>query len=270
MIAHIGAQIERLASLCSTVPGSSTNGWTIDVWELSEEAEAALVDAYRVLIAPTIDDEVRSLLTGEGIDLNLLFFNDGESGESGRRDTVTRSDMIEIAAAASLVASEGASIENIHLPNVPKGSRKQSASGLDVSVIFLDDTGDPTKLGDNERLILCSVKHTVANCADLRQKLVRSVTDDLSVPYLVQELRVLHGRLEERGIDASRVFLILNSGEAGWSEHVLMMAVGAVDVSERTDIAGQMDRLPASDPGLRHFRQLLITDLKSLNKRVSI
>jgi hypothetical protein len=155
------------------------------------------------------------------------------------------------------------------LPNVPKGSRGQSAPGIDVLAVLLNQSDTSELLGDGEWLYLMSAKHTTEDVGDLRRKLVHSVSkEELTVTYLGSQLRVLAGRLAERGYDTKRIRLFLRSSPLLDPKHVRILAVGAVDAGEEERFVEQMKLLPPSESRLRHFRRVLVPELHTLHERV--
>jgi hypothetical protein len=213
--------------------------------------------------------DVIALLKADGVDTDQIFY-DADKGESDQLARLTRSDMVEIAAAASMLAQEQVAPTNLVMPNVPKGSRGQSVAGIDILAVVLDPNGNPEHLESHEKLYIGSVKHTTGDMGDLRRKLVSSVSEqELSFPYLAGQLRVLEGRLAERGISARRVFLLLRVSPLLHPAHIRIVAVGAVDLSLKSKLARHSAQLGSSEPELRRLRWLLIEDIANLHKAVT-
>ncbi len=264
MLPAIVATLEELSRHCSTIDASHVNGWAVDTWELSSDAVTSLARLYRDLLrAPMLEAQVGSTLAADGINLDALLLGEEESNE-----VVTRADMTELAAAASLIAKEGAPIDRMHLPNVPKGSRRQSAPGIDVVVANVRVAGDPTTLEEGEYLIVCSVKHSLSDPGEVPRRVGQSLSkSQLTLPYLVQQLRVVHGRLHEQGVDVARIYLsLVNFPEA---PYVRFVGAGAVDTLHRRELSEGLKHLPAVNGGRRHFRQLLVPDLGTVHKQVA-
>ena len=265
MPTRIADRLGILAGGCSVVqvarasgPGS---GWTADCWTLDADDIGRLLDAYRELLSPSYDQKVRELLQGHGIDLDALLVDEG-----GSRDLITRADLCELAAAASLLAASGWPPGRLHMPNVPKGSRKKSESGIDaVSTTLL--AGEAGDLAVGELLQLASVKHTITSAASLRAELVTSVMKEFTQVYLATQLRVYEERLRqlEPGLETDRVFLFLDGfPDAG---HVRIVAVAVVDPGLEQDLAARLLRLPDVPDGVYSMRILYVPGLASLHER---
>ena len=263
MSSHLDSCLPRLCAQCRLSRLDAARGWDVDAWEFTDQAAQELADAYTNLLQAEFEPYAQILLEDE-IDLNALFMDEGSA-----QDTITRSDMTELAAAAALVVAEGVSTEMIVMPNVPKGSRGGSCPGMDVMAVALsDDPGDDLSLAEGERIYVCSVKHTIVDPGDMRRRLVHSLQGDgLSQAYLAGQLRILQGRLQERGITCRRICLAIRPEAAG--RHLLLMAVGVVDTRQRDELQRQMSALPEVTPGYRRFRQMLIGDIARLHERVT-
>ncbi len=273
-LAHVSGGLNRLASLCVVVSQDPVSGWTLDTWELTFQDLDALVDLYHDLIVPDISSDVLSIIESAGVDLSALFYDEPPADAPEKRidnaNRVTRADMVELAAAASLIAVEGLSTEMILMPNVPKGSRRQSAPGIDVMGVVLNPAADVRSFSDDEKVVICSVKHSLEDCGDLRRKLVDSLSDgQLSAPYILQQLRVLHGRLQERHIDAEKIFLILSFTPVSESSHVHLVGVGAVDITKRNEMDEESLNFPSLGPRARHLRRLFFPQISKLHERVA-
>jgi hypothetical protein len=259
VISRVWSELESLSGTLTIATGSSVMGWTVDSLELDDIGLKALGRTYQALIVPDLPADVVKELEKDGLPCKKLFY--GEAADN----TTTRSDMTELAAAASLIAANGVSVKQLHLPNIPKGSRKQSAPGIDVIAALVDITSTGSTLGAGERLIICSVKHTIVDVSDLRYQLAMSVDEkDLSIPYLFSQLRVVLGRLEDRGIDASRLALALrNFPDAAF---VSIIAVGAADSTQSLLLAQQLKNLPQKNVPTHHFRQMLVPNISALHE----
>jgi hypothetical protein len=262
MPSDLDRPLELLRPHCSIAGGASINGWLIDVWILSEEACVALGDAYNALLTPEIPDAVLEGLRDDNIDIDTLLTATGIANE-----TITRSDMTELAAAASLVISAGAVPEMMLLPNVPKGQRNISERGIDIIVAHLGSSPGGSELHPDDHLTLCSVKHTVTDVGDLRYKLVKSLNlDALNTAYVVSQCRLLRGRLKERGIEIDRLMLAI--GETARGAHLRIVGVAVADVTMGPDLLAEMQNLPAVT-GWHLLRRVLIPSLNQLHMRAS-
>ena len=252
------------AATCHLVPSASIRGWNIDVWELSDESVAALATAYQRLLRPEALGAVLAMLDADGVNTRSIFFSE-EGADEDNLARVTRADMLEIAAAASMLAGDGVPIETLVMPNVPKGSTRQSSPGIDVLASNLDPDGDPEELGPKDVIFIGSVKHTVANISQMRTKLADSVSErDLSVPYLTAQLRVYHGKLHDSGIAADRIFLLLKKSPILDPSHVRIIAVGALEANQWSALQPLLSSNYESSPNLRRFRVLLVRDISRL------
>lgn len=223
---------------------------------------AALAAAYSALLHPEIDPQVLAQLEVDDVPLEQLLTDADHAN-----DTITRSDMTELAAAAALVAADGANIDLMHLPNVPKAQRNISERGIDIMVAQLNLQNTSGELLPEEYLVVCSVKHSIVDPGDLRYKLSTSLTKEtVNVPYLTSQLRSFRGRLRERGISCDRLLLTLS--EAKRTQHLHLMGVAAVDVTMKEAMAAELDHLPVVDLPAR-LRQLLIPGIAGMHQAVS-
>ena len=260
MTDHLAEALDCLRPHCHVVQETPVNGWEVDCWCLSDDAIAALGAAYRLILQPSsIDSDVVHALAIDGIDLGTILLDDERAD-----DTITRSDMTELAGAVALAVVEGMTAENMHLPNVPKGQRNASTPGIDIVAAKLDEHGALGVLGDDEFVLVCSVKHTIVDPADLRAKLARSTsTETLSVAYLGSQLRLLDGKLALRGPTGGRVFLALKSGCPG--RNLRVMGVAAVDAESEADLTTQLNNLPGVS-GWCTLRKCLVTEIHRLHE----
>jgi hypothetical protein len=262
MSGHLAEALPPLCQHCDVCSAPEVKGWKIQLWELTLAAHEAITQAYRDVLQPSATEaEVVAQLALEGVDLSALLLD-----EDGAVDTITRSDMIELAAAASLVTTDGLRPEFMHLPNVPKGQRSVSVPGIDIVAAQVDLGDSSPRLRDDEFVVLCSVKHSIVDPADLRSKLVASLgPGTLTLPYVASQLRLLEGKLAEAGMNGSRVYLALATGIPG--AHVRLVGVAAVDTSMAADLAMQAEYLPQVTD-YHCFRQLLVREIASLHERI--
>jgi hypothetical protein len=102
MIPHGRDELISLAARCSIESLPEVNGWQMDRWTLDEGAVGGAVDLYAALLAGGATDPVMDLLAKSGLDLTALL----NHAEHSKED-ITRSDLTELTAAASLVADPG-------------------------------------------------------------------------------------------------------------------------------------------------------------------
>lgn len=265
MPTRIADRLGVLAAGCRVVQvtraGCSGDGWAVDAWTLGANDIDRLLEAYRELLAPSYDQQVQDLLRDRGIDLGSLLVD-----QEGRRELITRADLCELAAAASLLGASGWPPGRLHMPNVPKGSRKKSESGIDVisTTLLAGGAGD---LAAGEQLLLASVKHTLRSAASLRADLVTSVMKEFTPVYLATQLRVYEERLRqlEPGLAADRVFLFLDGFPH--ADHVRIVAVAVVDPGLEQDLAARLQKLPDVPDGVYSIRVLYVPGLDRLHER---
>jgi len=262
-------ELRALAATCVVDESEDVQGWSVDCWELSDESMKAMRKAYQNLLVPPAIAAALVDLEGDGLNLDEIF-SDDSGADQENLNRIIRADMLELAAASSMVAIEKIPLETLVMPNVPKGSLKQSAPGIDILSARLHANGDPRQLDEDELLFIGSVKHTLADIAGLRNDLDRSVSErTLSMTYLGPQLRVLHGRLQERGIDVTRLLLVLRSTPLLSSKHIRIVAVGAVECQDREQFIAQLPRLSQCEPGLKRLRCMLVQGLASLHSQES-
>jgi hypothetical protein len=152
------------------------------------------------------------------------------------------------------------------MPNIPKGSRRRSESGIDIMTASLEVDAPVDSLLETEVVYLGSVKHTTTGRNDhLVRALTASVTTTFTPEYLTCQLRVLdyivHSRLPaaRRG----RLFLILR--EFPHVPHVRIAAVSAVDLSQLDSAVLETDDLPIVSPNVYQFRVIGVHHLSSLH-----
>lgn len=256
--------LQGLANECVIESVEYINGWRVEIWDLTDEAKNKLVNSYRMVIFPDIGD-VLNAITEEGIAISRIFLEPDAASP-----TITRADMVELLAAASMIAVDGAPLHTLMIACVPKASRGFSARGLDIASIHLVSNNIDDPISDGDILFIGSAKHSIAeNEGDLRRKLVDSVSDtSLSVRYLGPQLRVLEGRLRQRGIDARRIYGFLRLIPLLDSRHVRIVAVGAVDRDRKSQVRDQMRHLNNSEPLLRTMRLATVPSLSQLHELV--
>lgn len=262
MLPHGHAELVLLASHCEAAPSFSASGWIIDAWTMSEPAVDAAVEVYRAILLGDRSTEARNLLAEQGIDLDALLMGDSS------KDDITRSDVTELIAAASVAARNSWDPQLFHMPNVPKMARKKSDSGIDVMGVKLDANGGPV-LGAGERLLFVSVKHSVSETTQgLRSKLALSVSDtDLTPAYVAQQLRVLKGRLQSEGVPENVADRVWQFIQHIWDEEkVDHVAVGVADILVKTDFDHHIGLLPATSTA-KHFRAVHVPGLRELASR---
>jgi len=268
VLVHVQSEFEAALSECTCVDHRVINGWNVDTWRMTDFGVERVTECYRALLVGVLDSsgapEIEKLLLDEGVPLRALLID-----EEGSADRITRSDACELAAAVSFVAHDKWPLESLHMPNVPKGSRAKSESGIDVMAIMLNPDAPMEELATDERLLLGSVKHTVVTpTADLLSKLIHSVsTDELTPVYVAQQLRVLAGRLEQAGEPRSgRVFLMLRQFLN--ADHVKISAVAVVDSEAINDVETRLSRrLPHVKIGAAHLRIIAVPNLPTIHER---
>jgi hypothetical protein len=253
-------QLVALAEFCEFEELTQAGNWTVDRWHLSQDAIDKLAELYEELIQPA-SNQVEALLQADGVDLSSLL-----ADEEHADDTLTRSDMTELAAAASAIASHDLNVEFAVLPNMPKGSRSASSQGIDVLATAFDPQNSDEPLTDYEWLLVCSVKHTVANGSDMRAKLDASLR--ITLPYLTAQVRVLHGRLVERGIESDRVYLFLGDFPDG--SHLRILGVGCADADRSGQFLRSLARFKGAPFKGGHIRCLVIDGIERLHERIDI
>lgn len=259
------AELVTLAA-AEVVVEADVNGWSIDVWDMSGAALAALKDLYTSVITGDIEADLVDALDDDGIDVVALFYDERDTET---RHRTTRADLSEFAAAAAWVAVNMWPLDTLHMPNMPKDSRDRSESGIDVMSLVLDDGAHGAPLVDGEMLYVGSVKHTISDLGDLRRKLVNSIdsTSELTQAYMLRQLRVFVERLRERGIAAQRAFLFLGE-ELSVPSRVMVALAGAADSALRVEYLEEIENLPQVTAD-RCCRLLLIPNISDLQDLVA-
>ncbi len=262
VLPHARDEIQALADHCAVVSLDPVSGWDIERWHLTEEDVARAVTAYRAILSVELDDELEELLADLGVDRL------GPPPTSDQHARVARADAIELVAAATVVSTEQTHLDNLYMPNVPKMAESKSDSGIDVIGVELDPA-NAGPIAPGERLILVSVKHTVKQYASgMRGMLEKSVSDDLSAPYLYRQLSTVHGRMvqEGRGDQASRLMHFLR--DIGSNPNVRIICVGAAAPAPDCNLDGQPEQLGSTNNPDAHFRMLLVPGLKTLHDQL--
>jgi len=266
MLAHGRDALLTLAGRSRIQALNDVNGWHVDTWEMDEAAVDAAVDVYAAVLAGGATDAVLALLGETGLDLNKYLIDEDEDKED-----ITRADLTELTAAASLAAVPGYDVDMMRMPNVPKMSRRKSESGLDITVISLrDDLADDVDLQDGERLTIVSVKHSVSGSAGgMRWKLVDSLSErELSHPYMTSQLRVLNGQLLQEGhtrTSAARIYYFMRDFPR--HDAVSLFAVGVVDPDLKDNLAHHVELLPDVGKSDRTFRMILLPGIRTVHER---
>jgi len=258
----MAAALAALGENCVIAVQDNRNRWRRDHGAISEEGLPLLVAAYTSLLEPGVDAAVEAALTRSGIDLAALL-----TAPVGGREDITRSDACELAALSTLHAHDRWPLELLHMPNIPKGSRRQSESGIDIMTASIEVDGPADLLLETEVVYLASVKHTITERNDrLVGDLVKSVTTSLTPEYLTCQLRVLDHVVHSRLPTATRgrVFLVLRDFPR--DSHVRISAVAAVDLAQMDNAVAATDELPTVPPDVYQYRVIAIHHLADLHK----
>ncbi|QJS11902.1 hypothetical protein HKX69_22425 [Streptomyces argyrophyllae] len=263
MLTHGRQELVVLGTGCLLAIERAIDGWERDTWRLNDADVDAAVETYKAVLQGDCTADIAEILMDDGIDVDELLQEPG-----GGRDTITRSDVTELIAAATLL-QDGWEPEDLHMPNIPKMARAKSDSGVDIFGITLAD-GEQLELFDMDHMVIASVKHTVheQSASDVKSKLLSSLTKEMTPAYMMKQLRVLNGRLKAEGKtenEAKRVYLFLRSFPN--PDYVHLVAVAAIDPDLEADLRGKTKSLPALGDSKRTFRTLLIPDLRSLHEK---
>jgi hypothetical protein len=260
MLTSIESELMDLVVACDVVSEPPVAGWHVDQWSLSDEALDRLALVYRALIVP-IGEEMISELEADGVDTTAIFQDEGV-----RVDETTRADALELAAAATAVKVEGLDPSRIHMPNVPKASRRYSSRGIDLMGCNLDVTLVGNSLGPDEQIIFYSVKHTVSDVDDLVSKVRSSLGPViLNTSYIFGQLRVLSGRLSELGVVAHRLFSVLPNFHE--NEQVHLVGVACADKEQEAQLQSALRLLPETT-GARRCRKIFVSDISNLHTKL--
>ncbi|MER6654564.1 hypothetical protein ABT248_28970 [Streptomyces sp. NPDC000971] len=263
MLTHGRESLLKLADKCVAIPLNPVMGWNCDKWTLDDDDVDIAVEIYRELLSGDATNEAIDALADAGIDLDALL----QAPDDGN-DRITRSDITELIAAASVIGVDGWLAEELCMPNVPKMARKKSDSGIDILAVRLSASPEMI-LTPDDLLLIVSVKHSVDNDSayGLRYKLVKSVSDDLTPPYLASQLRVLNAKLQEQGMakeEASKVYLFV---VPSLDQNRSIIGVGLVAPNLEESLSEQLQSLPDADGQNVHFRSVIIPGLETLHER---
>lgn len=262
MLPRLVPHLERLGSDMRGAPLGTIRGWIASELVLTEEQIQLACDAYRTCLIPNVPEEIRAAFAADGESIDQFLLAQDESD-----DTLTRSDITELVAAALIMKSEGIHGSYVEMPNVPKRSRGSSEHGADYVALRLSAEGSPTEWGPGDMLFVGSVKHTTVNPDDMRRKLVSSL-GKARMPRrkLRGEMRVLVDQLSRSGIDARKGFLALLSFPD--PKRVTLVAVGVVAPVYRDPFVANLDKLPTHVGG-RRVVAVVIENLDQLHRRVA-
>jgi hypothetical protein len=263
MLSHARAELQALADGCELEDHGEVQGWPLSIWRLTEDDADAAVAAYAALLSTDVGETVTDVLNASGIDLDALLY------DADGKDDITRADLTELAAAATMIAYDDCDADRMHMPNVPKMSRRRSDSGLDVVDILLTDDMDAEDLLNGERLVITSVKHTISDSSGgMRYALAKSLIEELTPSYLASQLRALNGRLRQEGLDgrlANRIFLFLRDFHK--SEFVKLIAVGATSPQIEDDAKHHATLLPLQNDSRKIYRILLMPGIETIHEK---
>lgn len=123
MLTHGAPEVAALAARCAVTPLDDKSGWAVDLWLMDDNDVSLAVDAYEALLLGGRSDPVEDLLKAKGYDLSALLLDSEHS-----KDDITRADLAELTAAASIAASQEHDIDELHMPNVPKMARRRATA----------------------------------------------------------------------------------------------------------------------------------------------
>jgi hypothetical protein len=239
---------------------SVSGGWRKECWVIVGDADDVLVKAYGALLVPSdVEPVAEQLIEIAGVDLEELL-----ADAPAKADQITRSDCAELAAAASHLAGDNWPIHTLHMPNIPKASRRKSESGVDVMAVILDPLAEPgTQLGPDEVVLLSTVKSRQSAGKEAVAAAVRSLDEFGDRAYLAQQLRVLTSVLTQRGIpgDLTRAFWVLSQADCARPH-----AVAVSDAAAHPSVDTALGELSGSDDQTV-IRCILIEDFAQLADR---
>jgi hypothetical protein len=262
-LARIVPRLNEAARLAELEQLPTAGGWSADLWTFGPAATAELIAGYLALLEAATDDKVIATLAAQGVSINHLL----HEPTVGDRPMVTRSDLSELAAAATIIGGDGYDPDHLYMSNVPKGSRRRSEVGIDLVYVALNPDG-PDMLGDDEGVHMTSVKHTLDGpVGALRRQVVESLpeSETCTIQYVGTQLRVLEARIAERHphINAQRIFLsILGLRHPPYTYRT---GVPVVDTKRRREMADEGAHLPPVDTNRHHFRVIALDDLAELH-----
>jgi hypothetical protein len=263
VLPHARHELAALARHSAVLTQGQAQGWSVQQWQLTPDDVDRVVEAYRALLSVNIADELSQLLVDLGVEPL------GPAPTTDQHAKVARADAVELAAAATSLSVDGATLDALHMPNVPKMAGMKSDSGIDIIGVDLDpsEAGD---LVDGERLLIVSVKHTVNRYASgMRGKLEKSIGEDLSAPYLYRQLVTVHGRLLQSGVTpvtAQRIFHFMR--ETLTHPRVRLVCVAAAAPPPESNLPSQVPLLATTAAPDAHFRMLLIPDISRLHEKL--
>jgi len=132
---HAETELIGLSDGCSCTNHRQIRSWDVDDWLLDDDDVDRAVAAYTALLRGDTDPDAGEILIQAGVVLDDLLISRPKAVSQ-----VTRADVVELIAAASLLAEDGWPLDTMHMPNVPKMARGKSDSGIDVIAARLDDT----------------------------------------------------------------------------------------------------------------------------------
>lgn len=239
----------------------SFNGWAASETLLTAEQVDLACAAYRECLVPVIPEPIRRAFEADGEPIEQFLLAEEESD-----DTLTRSDITELVAAASLMSSDSIDGRFIELPNVPKRSRAVSEHGADFVAVRLSTMETEAPWGPEDMLFVGSVKHTTADPDDLRRKLVTSLGKGMPRRKLRGEVRVLVDQLSRSGIDARRTYAALLSFPD--PTRVTLVGVGVVAPTHHESLIAGLQKLPVNK-GARRILAVVVEDLEQLHLRIA-
>jgi hypothetical protein len=99
----------------------------------------------------------------------------------------------------------------------------------------------------------------------MRYKLDKSL--NITFPYLAAQVRVLHGRIAERGVECDRIYLALADYPNGPNVHVL--AAGCSDVGPAEAFVASLRHFKGSPFDHGHIRSVVIENIATLHERIN-
>lgn len=259
MLVHVNKHLLGLAASLTPTASSMSHGTTLWQYTLTPKEVLTLTKAYEALLAPELDQQVLKFLQAQGIPFHAL------GVASPGLPVITRSDATELLAAATLIATEQWDIDLIHMPNAPKQSRRKSESGLDVVELRLAPSG-ASHLAPTDRLSIASVKHTIqSDTASCVWQLQKSIDEDVSLPYLLTQLRMLHGQLIKSGHgrpSVDRVFLFLDEFQK--PSDASLCSLGGVAVVDANQLSSTIERIRAKEIEFKGWQYVAVIGIPNI------